>query len=126
MFDIIIYFIALLITVPLAATWIVYKIALKIHKQRWRAIHTAVNWTTCLYIFAVIALLTIVFEKQLAAFVLIVLLSFFTCIIIIQWKLKTEVVFSKAFKGFWRFSFLFFSFCYVCLVCIGLVQEILS
>ncbi|WP_099157984.1 DUF3397 domain-containing protein [Virgibacillus ndiopensis] len=126
MFDIIIYFIAFLIMLPIVATWLVYKISMKIHKQKWRAIHTAVNWTTCLYIFAVIALISVIFEKQLVAFVLIILLSFFSIIIIFQWKTKTEVIFSKAFKGFWRFSFLVFSFCYICLMCIGLIQEIFS
>ncbi|MGY0692286.1 DUF3397 domain-containing protein [Virgibacillus sp. FSP13] len=124
MFDIVVYFIAFLITVPIIATWIVYQISVKIHRQKWRAIHTAVNWTTILYILAVTGLFTVVFNHGFFGWILIFLMMALSIIIFLQWKTKMEVEFKRAFKEFWRFSFLLFSFLYLCLVLIGLIQQV--
>lgn len=57
MVDIIIYCFAFLVTVPFFSTWIVYFISRRVQKQKRKAIHRAVNWTTFLYICGFCALL---------------------------------------------------------------------
>ncbi|PAV29905.1 hypothetical protein CIL05_08480 [Virgibacillus profundi] len=124
MIDFIIYLIAFFITVPIFATWLLYKIIRKFKHGKLRAFHQAVNWTTILYIIAVTILLTIIFEKQFIGITLVFLLSILTVIIIFQWKMNTEILFKKAIKVFWRFSFLIFFVIYICLLLIGVIRQI--
>ncbi|WP_373895927.1 DUF3397 domain-containing protein [Virgibacillus sp. CBA3643] len=126
MVDVIIYFIAFFITVPILATWIVYKISFKIYGHQWKAIHISVNWTTIFYIIAVLILVSNIFDQQFIGIMLILLLSMLAVIIILQWKMRTEVVFAKAFKTLWRLCFLIFSFLYICFVLIGIIQQLLT
>lgn len=124
MVDFIIYFIAFFITIPIVATWIVYKISLKLFGHKWRAIHIAVNWTTILYMIAVLILLSNMFDQQFIGIMLVLLLSMLGGIIILQWRMSTEVVLSKALKTLWRLCFLIFLFLYICLLLIGIIQRI--
>ncbi|UJL47844.1 DUF3397 domain-containing protein [Virgibacillus sp. NKC19-16] len=124
MVDFIIYFIAFFITVPILATWIVYKISLRLYDHQWKAIRISVNWTTILYMIAVLILLSDIFDQQFIGIMLVLLLSMLAGIIILQWKARTEVVLTKAFKTLWRLCFLIFLFLYICLVLIGVIQRI--
>ncbi|MEC5422794.1 DUF3397 family protein [Virgibacillus sp. C22-A2] len=124
MIDFIIYSISFFVTVPLIATWIIYKITKKLYNQKLKAVHKAANWTTLLYIIAVTILLTIVFNRQMIGIVSALLLCIFTGIVFIQWKSETEIIFRKAFKVFWRLCFLLFLFLYCFLLPIGIIQRI--
>lgn len=124
MVDYIVYFFAVFITVPLFATLIVYMISRKVYAGKWKAVHKAVNWTTIFYIIADAMLLSIIFDRQFAGIILVILLLILTLIIIIQWKMNTEVLFRKAFKTLWRITFLLFLFIYICLLVIGIIQRI--
>ncbi|MBP1950618.1 DUF3397 domain-containing protein [Virgibacillus litoralis] len=126
MLDFIIYFIGFIITVPVIATWIVYYISLKIYNHKWKAFHIAVNWTTILYIIAVNTLVKEVFGISFFGIVLVILIGIYTIIIIAHWKIYTEVLFSKAFKLFWRICFLLFLILYFCLVFAGIYLRIFS
>lgn len=126
MLDIVIYLIGLIITVPIVVTWIVYFIGVKMHGHKWTALHKAVNWTTLLYIIAVLVLLQQILGNSFFGIFIILLPSIFTFITIIQWKLKTEVVFRKVFKIFWRICFLMFALLYCLLVFIGIIKQIIS
>ncbi|SDQ63182.1 DUF3397 domain-containing protein [Virgibacillus salinus] len=126
MLNFIIYFIGFIITVPVIATWIVYLISLKIYNHKWKAFHNAVNWTAILYIIAVNTLVSEVFGISFFGIVLVILISIYTIIIIVHWKIYTEVLFSKAFKLFWRICFLLFSIFYICLVFVGIYLRIFS
>ncbi|MGP4106883.1 DUF3397 domain-containing protein [Virgibacillus sp. L01] len=122
--DIIIYFIGLIVTVPIIATWIVYLISMKIYRHKWKAVHNAVNWTTILYIIAVVALVNEIFGISFFGTILVILISIYTIIVVAHWKIYTEVIFTKAFKMFWRICFLLFLMLYICLVLIGIYLRI--
>ncbi|WP_461179748.1 DUF3397 domain-containing protein [Virgibacillus ainsalahensis] len=126
MIDFIIYFIALLITVPVIPTLLVYLVSFRINGHPWKSLHRAVNWTTCFYIIAVILLISIIFDLQSTGVILVLLLFLVALIIFIQWKTRTEIVFTKALRMVWRLSFLVFIFIYVCLLMIGILQQLLS
>ncbi|WP_174613152.1 DUF3397 domain-containing protein [Virgibacillus ihumii] len=126
MLNIIVYVIGLMITVPVAVTLIVYVIGVKVYRQKWKAIHKAVSWTTLLYIIAVLVMLQQIFDSSFIGIWVIVLLSIFTVIAVVHWKLYTEVVFYKVFKIFWRVCFLLFVLLYIVLVVIGIMQQLLS
>ncbi|MFD1038771.1 DUF3397 family protein [Virgibacillus byunsanensis] len=124
MLDLFIYFIGFLITAPMITTWVVYLFSMKIHHKKLKAFHTAVNWTTILYIVAVHVLLTIIFGHQFLGIMLILLIIIFACIIFMQWKVNTEIIFMKALKTFWRLNFLLFLFLYIILLFTGIIQRI--
>lgn len=126
MLDFIIYFIGLIVTVPIIATWIVYLISVKMYRHKWKAVHNAVNWTTILYIIAVGTLVKEIFGISFFGIILVIIISIYTIIVIAQWKIYTEVIFSKAFKVFWRICFLLFSMLYICLVLIGIYLRIFA
>lgn len=116
--------IAIMITYPIIPTWLVYKIANKIVKQKWRALHIAINWTTILYILATIVMLNILFEQYFIGFILGFILLTLAIIIIWQWKTRTEVLFSKAIKILWRLCFIIFLFAYFILAFYGIIMRI--
>lgn len=124
MLDFIIYFIGVIVTVPIITTYAIYFISVKIHGYKWRALHTAVNWTTLLYIIADITLLQIIFGNSFFGSILVLLIGIVAIITIAQWKIYTEVVVGKVFKVFWRFCFLLFSIFYCILVLTGIFQRI--
>lgn len=117
--DIIVYVIGILITIPFMSTAAVYFASKKLHSNERRAVHAAVNWTTLCYIIAVLAMLETIFGRSFLSYILVLLLSMFAVIVVFQWKRYTEVVFNRVFKVFWRACFLIFLLLYVLLVLIG-------
>ncbi|WP_218917910.1 DUF3397 domain-containing protein [Lentibacillus amyloliquefaciens] len=116
-----VYVIGIIITIPVIATTTVYAGSKMLHNNKWKAFHAAVNWTTLLYIIAVIAMLKTIFESTFLSFILLMLLSLFTVIVVFHWKMYTEIVFNKIFKIFWRVCFLIFFLLYVLLIVIGTI-----
>ncbi|MFC2950206.1 DUF3397 domain-containing protein [Virgibacillus sediminis] len=119
MADYIIYLIAFFIAAPFIASWLVYQFSLIMGTRKRKAFHRAINWTTIFYIAAVGFEFMIVFDVQIWGIMMAVLLGILAVLILLQWKLNSEVVFGKAFKILWRFSFLLFFFLYVILIIIG-------
>ncbi|SFB18813.1 Protein of unknown function [Lentibacillus halodurans] len=115
------YFAGTIITMPILATIVVYLAGVKVFRHKWKAVHTAVNWTTFLYIIAVGTMLKIMFGNSFSGIILAILLAMFAVIATVQWKMYTEVVFAKVFKVFWRVCFLLFLLLYCLLVLTGIV-----
>lgn len=124
MINIIVYFIAFFVTVPILATLIMYRLAVKRYTHPLRAIHFAVNWTTILYIIADLVLIAIIFERQIVGIVFVILICALAIIVIMQWKKKTEIDFVKAFKLVWRVCFLVFLLLYIFLILLGIIANI--
>lgn len=124
MVNVIIYCIAFFITAPIIATLIMYRLATKRFTHQLKAIHFAANWTVILYMIADLVLIAIIFERQLVSSMFITLISLLAIIVIMQWKVKTEVDFVKAFKLLWRICFLVFLLLYIFLVLFGIVTRI--
>ena len=126
MLDIITYTISVLITAPLLASFIVYIISMLIERNKWKAIHRVVNWTTIFYIIAVLVMLELIFDRSFLSFTIIFFLVILTLIIFIQWKDKKDVQFIKAIKLLTRILFLLFFLLYGCFMIIGILGYLLS
>nr|WP_276608214.1 DUF3397 domain-containing protein [Aquibacillus halophilus] len=118
--------IGLVITVPILLTMITYIIARNLYKNKWKAIHISVNYTTMFYIFSVATLIHVIFNINFIGLILIVLITSLAISVVIQWKVKEEIVFRYAWRGFWRFSFLLFGCSYIGLILIGITMKILN
>lgn len=121
--DVFAYLIGIIITAPMLATWGVYYAAAGAGRNKWKAVHTAVNWTTFLYILAVTAMLYTIYGSGYAGITSVLLMTLFTVIIVVRWKMFTEVVFHKAFKIFWRICFLLFAGLYCLLAITGIIRN---
>lgn len=103
---------------------IIYLISVQLYNSRWKALHKAVNWTTLLHMIAVPLLFKVIFGNSFIGIFFILLISIFTFIAVVQWKLHTEILFRHVFKIFWRVCFLMFTFLYILLVTIGIMQRL--
>ncbi|WP_067728290.1 DUF3397 domain-containing protein [Oceanobacillus damuensis] len=126
MFEYIIHILAFFVTLPIIATVSIYFISVKFHNKKLKAVHTAVNWTTVLYIIAVSLLLHLIFDRSFFGWLIVYFILSLSVIIIYQWKTRTEIELGKALKIIWRFSFLLFLLLYVLLVLSGIIQKISS
>ena len=126
MLDFIIYTLSFFITIPFLASLLVYLVSMVLDRNKLKAIHRLVNWTTIFYIIAVTMMLSIIFNMGFIGIVLILLLSLLTLIIFIQWKTKRDVEITRAVKLLWRISFLLFFLLYSCLLLIGILQQLLA
>src|SRR5699024_1715777 len=119
-----IYFIALIITFPIIATFLLYWLAAKLFKHRLKAVHFAVNWSARIAIVPDLILIRILVRLQLTGILVMILLILMAVIMIIQWKVNTDVQFFKALKILWRTCFLVFLLLYICLVLFGIISRI--
>ena len=126
MLDFMIYTLSFFITIPFLASLLVYLVSMVLDRNKLKAIHRLVNWTTLFYIIAVTMMLSIIFNLSFIGIVLILLLSLLTLIIFIQWKTKRDVAITRAVKLLWRISFLLFFVLYSCLLLIGILQQLLA
>ncbi|MFC4023250.1 DUF3397 domain-containing protein [Oceanobacillus longus] len=125
MLNYIIYFISLFITLPIFATISIYLISVKVlHSKKLKAVHTAVNWTTILYIIVVVILFDLIFGRIFIGWIIVFFIISLSIIITYQWKTGTEVELGKAIRVIWRFSFILFLMLYILLVLVGIIQQI--
>ena len=122
MLDFIAYILSFFITIPLLASFFVYIIRMIRERNKLKAFHAAVNWTTLLYIIAVTIMLEIIFDRSFIGIVLIFLLASLSLIIFIQWRTGRDVQMKKAVKLLWRISFLLFFILYGCLMVVGIIK----
>lgn len=120
------YGISLIITVPVLATWLTYKVLNRISNKPLKAFHSSINWTTFLYIISVIFLFEILFSVQIIGFVIVFLLMLMIIIVLGQWKIKEEIYIKKAINLLWRIAFLLFFSLYCLLIIVGIIQRILN
>lgn len=126
MLDFMIYTLSFFITIPFLASLLVYLVSMVLDRNKLKAVHRLVNWTTIFYIIAVTMMLSIIFNLSFISIVLILLLSLLTLIIFIQWKTKRDVEITRAVKLLWRISFLLFFVLYSCLLLVGILQQLLT
>lgn len=126
MLEVIIYILAFFITIPVLASMIIYIGSMIRERNKRKAVHRMVNWTTFFYIVAVTIMLSLIFETNFIGIILILFLFALSFIIFIQWKRKRDVHFVKAAKILWRASFLLFTLLYGCLMVVGIVTHLLS
>lgn len=126
MWGVVTYIVAFTLTVPFVVTWLFYKSNRILKKTRIFAFLKAVNWTTILYILAVMMQCEVIFHHYYLGFIVGFFLVSLMAVILFQRIRHTEVVFAKACKVVWRFGFLLFSFLYICLVLYGIIQQLVA
>ncbi|QTM99326.1 DUF3397 family protein [Sediminibacillus dalangtanensis] len=126
MIDLMVWLLAFCLTMPIVISWLMYIVVRKVSNNRLKALHVSVNYTTLLYILSVGVIFHHLYGTTYYGYIfifLIVLLSFF---IIMQYKVKGEVLFLTAWRRFWRLSFLLFTLLYFLLVLYGITAGILA
>ncbi|WP_010096798.1 DUF3397 domain-containing protein [Ornithinibacillus scapharcae] len=126
MFEIILFILAFMITVPFIVTVILFYGLNYLFRNPVMAFHKAINWTTILYILSVNTLLTYLFGGFYIGYIVVFLLCILTVVIIIQWKNHTEVDIRKAIKLLWRLSFLIFFLLYSIFTLFGIGRNIFA
>ncbi|MFC0558711.1 DUF3397 domain-containing protein [Halalkalibacter alkalisediminis] len=120
------WFVATIVTIPLLGWYLIYITTVKVSKNKSKSIRLASDWTTILFMMAVYFIMTELWAKS---FLWIILAVFFLIALLftwIHWKLSGDIHVGKLFRGIWRFNFLLFLCIYVLLSGYGLISRILS
>ncbi|MFS0778746.1 DUF3397 domain-containing protein [Neobacillus sp. 3P2-tot-E-2] len=118
--------ITIFLTVPLLGFFIIYVLNKLITKNTRRSFHKALDYSTILFIVAVHFLLITIWGKSFFGLILLILLVIAMIFVVIHWKIKGEIIFTKVFKGFWRFNFLIFFLAYISLTVFGILRSALT
>lgn len=113
-------------TLPWITTIILYIINKALYDNNKRALHFSVAYSTIFYIISVLMMLQQLFNRNFFGLIIIMLLSGLMFSIIIQWKRTDNIIFKKAWRLFWRASFLFFFLCHFVLALIGLIITVIN
>ncbi len=115
--------ITIFLTVPLLGFFIIYVLNKLITKNARKSFHKALDYSTILFIVAVHFLLITIWGKSFFGLILLILLVIAMIFVVIHWNLKGEIIFTKVFKGFWRFNFLIFFLAYISLTVFGILRS---
>lgn len=118
--------ITIFLTVPLLGFFIIYVLNKLITKNTRKSFHKALDYSTILFIVAVHFLLITIWGKSFFGLILLILLVIAMIFVVIHWKIKGEIIFTKVFKGFWRFNFLIFFLAYISLTVFGILRSALT
>lgn len=124
--DLMVSLIAIILTLPIPFFILFYFFARRWTKHKWRAIHQSANISAPVFILSVHVLLLVIFEQNFLAFIVIALFVILGISLIVQYKLHEDIQLRRAFKAFFRASFLLFTLCYVGLTLFGLLHSLLS
>lgn len=119
-----IYIIALFITFPMIATWLVYIASKKICDHTWKAIHISVHWTTLFYLLSVLMLFKMFYDRSFIAIIGISLIVILAIILVVQRKRYEDLFLKRGIKLLWRLSFLMFSCLYIIFIILGICKRI--
>lgn len=118
--------ITIFLTMPLLGFFMIYILNKLITKNTRKSFHKALDYSTILFILAVHFLFITIWEKSFFWWIFLVLILIAMVFVVINWKVKGEIVFTKVFKGFWRFNFLVFFLAYISLTIFGILQSALT
>jgi hypothetical protein len=124
MYNIFSSIIATLITMPILVYFFVFVMVKQLTKNHRKAVQLGLDISTLFFILSVHFLVLVIWEESFLSIIFIFLLFCAIIFVIINWKVKGEIVFSRFFKGFWRFSFLVFFIAYLGLTIYGLYQSV--
>jgi hypothetical protein len=116
-------FVATIITMPVIGVTLIYIICKLIGKNNRTSIYLTIDFSTILFIFAVNSLLFVMVGTSVLGIILLAMILTLLIFVIIHWKLKQEIILSKVLKGFWRFTFLMFTFTYLILFFSGMINS---
>jgi len=120
-----IFFISLLIEFPIFSTIFIYmflKLFFKNNKRK--LLLFTLDLSTILYISSFYFVLNMIFPTATGWILINLLLVILFISIILQWKAKRDIRFTKLLKGFWRMSCILFIILHCITVLAGLVLKI--
>ncbi|PAE43302.1 DUF3397 domain-containing protein [Neobacillus sp. YX16] len=115
--------ITIFLTVPLLGFFIIFVINKLITKNARKSFHKALDYSNVLFILAVHFLLITIWGKSFFWWILLILIIIAMVFVVIHWRIKGEIIFTKVFKGFWRFNFLIFFLAYISLTLFGILRS---
>jgi hypothetical protein len=124
MFNVISSFIATLITIPILVYFLIFVISKSFTKNHRKAVHLALDFSTIFFILSVHFLVFTIWEKSYLWVIFIFMLCCAIIFVIINWKIKGEIVLRLFLKGFWRFSFIVFFVAYIGLTVYGIIERV--
>lgn len=116
--------IATFVTIPVLGYIIVFIISKLLTRHHRKSVKFAIDVTTLLLVIAVHYFIMAIWGISLFWLLLLLMIMIAISFVFAHWKLKHEIVFSKVFKGFWRFNFLLFGIIYMVLLIYGLILRI--
>lgn len=126
MINILSWLIATIVTVPILSVLLIYFISMKITKNKKKSFQRSLDYSTLFFIFSVYYLTYAIWDQSFLWVILLILILIAMLFVFLQWKVKQEIEFRRAFKGFWRFNFLLFSLSYFGLLIFGLFHRLTS
>ncbi|QED47439.1 DUF3397 domain-containing protein [Cytobacillus dafuensis] len=118
--------IATFVTIPLLGYLLVFIISKQVTKKHKKSVHLALDFSTLLFVISVHYLIVTIWNQSYLWVIILSMLVIALIFVLIHWKLKQEINFSRVFKGYWRFNFLLFFTAYIVLTLIGLIQSVSS
>jgi hypothetical protein len=116
--------IATFITVPILVYILIFIISKLITKKHRKAVQISLDYSTIFFILSVHFLVLAIWGKSFLWAIFIFMIICAIIFVIINWKLKGEIIFSRFFRGFWRFCFLVFFITYLILTIYGVIKRI--
>ncbi|MHC0037270.1 DUF3397 domain-containing protein [Pseudoneobacillus sp. C159] len=124
MVDIFSSFLATFITVPMFVYFVLFIVSKVMTKHHRRSVQLAIDYSTIFFILAVHFLIVTIWERSFLWVIIIIMLFCAIIFAIINWKVKGEIIFTRVFKGFWRFCFLIFVIAYLSLLIYGIIHRV--
>lgn len=126
MSNVIAFFIAAVITLPLLGWYIAYIITVKITKRKSYSVKLASDLSAIIFILAVYFIMAEIWNQSLLWLIFIIILSVAIIFTFIHWKVAGDIHIWKLFRGIWRFNFLLFFILYIALSIYGLILRIIA
>ncbi|MDX5476191.1 MAG: DUF3397 domain-containing protein [Bacillaceae bacterium] len=114
---------ATLVTLPLLTMIVIYFISRKITRSNKKSFHYAIDFSTVFFILSVHYLIVTIWDKSFFLILTSILLLIGIFIVIVQYKVREELDFTRVAKGFWRINFLLFFVAYFCLSLYGIIKR---
>ncbi|MFP7296027.1 DUF3397 domain-containing protein [Neobacillus niacini] len=115
--------ISIFLTAPLLGFIIIFVINKLITKNARKSFHKALDYSNILFILAVHFLFITIWGKSFFWVILLLVILIAMVFVVIHWRIKGEIIFTKVFKGFWRFNFLIFFLAYLTLTLFGVLRS---
>ncbi|WP_433749489.1 DUF3397 domain-containing protein [Falsibacillus pallidus] len=105
------------------AAFILIKQFSKNHKK---AVSSAIDLTTFLLFLSVHYTIVAIWRESYMWLLFLFALSIGVVFVIVYWKAKGEIIFTKVLKGYWRLNFVIFFIAYIILLIYGLAYRLLQ
>ncbi|MFK4998053.1 DUF3397 domain-containing protein [Bacillus sp. N9] len=112
-----------MIIMPLFLFVIIFKTMKRWLRNGRKARNIAINITTPVLIMSVHFLMMAIWARSLLWLIFLIMLISAVVFTIVYWRYREEIIYSKMMVGYWRLSFLLFSFAYIVLMIYGIASR---